>query len=155
LKRNGLLIRYKIWTGAVLPCDRIFKMRKFAVALFALMTTGLTLSSGQAGIDRDAPVTNLGNMQLIVMEAEGCIYCGIFRRDVLPSYEVSERGKDLPVRFLDVNDVSKTGIELQSPIDILPTFVITKDNREIGRIPGYMGPEDFFHSIAYLLSSSL
>jgi thioredoxin-related protein len=129
-------------------------MRKFTVILFALMTMGLTLSKGHAGIDRDAALPNLGNMQLIVMEAEGCIYCNVFRRDVLPSYEVSERGKEMPVRFVDVNDVPKTGIELQSPIDILPTFVITKDNREIGRIPGYVGPEDFFHSIAYLLSSS-
>lgn len=113
------------------------------------------LSSGSAGIDLDAPVPRYSNMQLIVMEAPGCIYCNLFRRDVLPSYQTSERGKDMPVRFLDVNDVPKTGIELQSPIDILPTFVIVKDNRELGRIPGYMGPEDFFHSINYLLSSSL
>lgn len=113
------------------------------------------LSTGIAGLDPDAPVPPPGNIQLVVMEAPGCIYCDIFRRDVLPSYQVSERGKDTPVRFVDVNDVAKTGIELQSPIDILPTFVIVKDNHELGRIPGYMGPEDFFHSINYLLSSSL
>jgi thioredoxin-related protein len=112
------------------------------------------VSGGHAGIDPDAQVPHLGNMQLVVMEADGCVYCNIFRRDVLPSYEASERGKDLPVRFIDVNDVETARIELQSPIDILPTFVIVKDNREIGRIPGYIGPEDFFHSINYLLSSS-
>jgi thioredoxin-related protein len=116
----------------------------------------LPISYSLAGINPDAAVPHsIGNVQLIVMEADGCIYCKLFRRDVLPSYETSERGKDMPVRFLDVNDVPKTGIELQSPIDILPTFVIVKDNREVGRIPGYMGPEDFFHSINYLLSSSL
>ncbi len=130
-------------------------MRSIAAFVLAITLLVMSLSSGNAGIDRDAPVANSANMQLIVMEAEGCIYCNVFRRDVLPSYEASERGKDLPVRFVDVNDVAKTAIELQSPIDILPTFVVTKDNREIGRIPGYMGPEDFFHSIAYLLSSSL
>jgi thioredoxin-related protein len=129
-------------------------MRSLSRIVFALALLVAPLSSGHAGIDPDAPVPHLGNMQLVVMEADGCIYCNIFRRDVLPSYEVSERGKDLPVRFIDVNDVKTTRIELQSPIDILPTFVIVKDNREIGRIPGYIGPEDFYHAINYLLSSS-
>lgn len=105
-------------------------------------------------MDPVAPMPAAGNLQLVVMEAPGCIYCNIFRRDVLPSYEVSERGKEMPVRFVDVNDVDKSGIGLESPIDILPTFVVIKDNREVGRIPGYMGPEDFFHSINYLMSSS-
>lgn len=112
------------------------------------------LATGHAGVDPAAPMPPPGNLQLVVMEAPGCIYCTIFRRDVLPSYEVSERGKEMPVRFVDVNDVEQAGIGLQSPIDILPTFVVIKDNREVGRIPGYMGPEDFFHSINYLLSSA-
>jgi hypothetical protein len=130
-------------------------MRIFARTVLGLLLIMVPLARGNAGIDPDAPVPHFGNLQLVVMEAEGCIYCSIFRRDVLPAFQTSERGKDMPVRFVDVNDVPKTGIELQSPIDILPTFVITKDNHEIGRIPGYMGPEDFFHSINYLLSSSL
>jgi thioredoxin-related protein len=129
-------------------------MRSLSRIVLALVLLALPPSSGNAGIDPDAPVPHLGNMQLVVMEADGCIYCNIFRRDVLPSYEASERGKDLPVRFIDVNDVETARIELQSPIDILPTFVVIKDNREIGRIPGYVGPEDFFHSINYLLSSA-
>ena len=128
-----------------------------ALASFALVFLMLVtpLSSGTAGIDRDAPVPVYSNLQLLVMEAPGCIYCTIFRRDVLPSYQASERGKEMPVRFVDVNDVGKTGVALDSPIDILPTFVIVRDNKEVGRIPGYMGPENFFHSINYLLSSSL
>jgi thioredoxin-related protein len=130
-------------------------MRALAKIVFVLLLAVTPLSSGRAGIDPDAPVPRLGNLQLVVMEADGCIYCGLFRRDVLPSYEASDSGKDMPARFVDVNDIDKTGIDLQSPIDILPTFVVVKDNHEIGRIPGYMGPEDFFHAINYLLSSSL
>ena len=131
-------------------------MRRLMCLTLAMIFLVPPLSRGNAGVDPAAPVPHgPGNMQLVMMQAPGCIYCTIFRRDVLPSYEVSERGKDLPVRFIDVNDIAKAGIELQSPIDILPTFVIVKDNHELGRIPGYMGPEDFFHSINYLLSSSL
>lgn len=131
-------------------------MRGLAALGLILVLMLTPLSSGSAGIDPDAPVPhNATNLQLLVMEAPGCIYCSIFRRDVLPSYQTSERGKDMPVRFVDVNDVDKTGVTLESPIDILPTFVIVRDNKEVGRIPGYMGPENFFHSINYLLSSSL
>jgi thioredoxin-related protein len=129
-------------------------MRTAIQIISAFVLLVLPLNSGRADVDPTAVIPATTNFQLLVMEAEGCIYCTIFRRDVLPSYEVSERGKELPVRFIDVNDVDKAGITLQSPIDILPTFVVVKDNRELGRIPGYMGPEDFFHSINYLLSSS-
>ncbi len=129
-------------------------MTSLARTFLALFILAALLTSGRAGLDLDAPIPRNSELELIVMEAPGCNYCNVFRRDILPSYEVSERGKQLPVRFIDVNDVSKTGIELQSPIDILPTFVIVKGNRELGRIPGYMGQEDFFHSINYLLSTS-
>lgn len=129
-------------------------MRRFLLWALTIAVVAAPIASGKAGLDPGAIPPHAGNLQLVVMEAAGCIYCTIFRRDVLPSYEVSERGKELPVRFVDVNDVETAGIKLQSPIDILPTFVVVKDNRELGRIPGYMGPEDFFHSINYLLSSA-
>ena len=130
-------------------------MRSFVQVLATLTLFFLPATGGFAGVDPDAPVPHFSNLQLVVMEAPGCTYCDIFRRDVLPSYEASEQAKDMPVRFVDVNDLPKTQIELQSQIDILPTFVIVKNNAEIGRIPGYVGPEDFFHSVSYLLSSAL
>lgn len=129
-------------------------MRSIARLLTISVFLAAPIASGRAGVDPSAPLPPAGNLQLVVMEAPGCIYCTIFRRDVLPAYEVSERGKEMPVRFLDVNDVEQSGIGLDAPIDILPTFVVIKDNHEVGRIPGYMGPENFFHSINYLLSSS-
>lgn len=129
-------------------------MRHTIRTLAATLMIAAPLAAGRAGLDPTAPVPSTSNLQLVVMEAPGCIYCKIFRRDVLPSYEVSERGKDMPVRFVDVNDVDQSGISLDAPIDMLPTFVVVKGNHEVGRIPGYMGPEDFFHSINYLLSST-
>jgi thioredoxin-related protein len=128
-------------------------MRTILRFLRCLAVVALAGSSGQAGLDIDATIPKASNLELVVMEAPGCTYCGIFRRDVLPAYEASERAKDVPIRFLDVNDVSSTKIDLETPVDIVPTFVILKDNKEIGRIPGYVGPETFFHTINYLLST--
>ena len=128
-------------------------MRAVLRFLSCCAVVALAGSSGQAGLDIDATIPKGSNLELVVMEAPGCTYCGIFRRDVLPAYEASERAKDVPIRFLDVNDVSSTKMDLETPVDIVPTFVILKDNKEIGRIPGYVGPETFFHTINYLLST--
>ncbi len=126
-------------------------MLRGGVAALALVAG---LSHSRAGLDVDAPIPHTSGFELIVMEAPECIYCGLFRRDVLPSYEASERGKDLPIRFVDINDEAANRLVLVAPVDTVPTFLVVKDNKEIGRIPGYMGPEFFFHSINYLLSSA-
>ena len=128
--------------------------RLLSIAIASLVFIAAPQSRTRAGLDPDAPLPASGNVALIVMEADGCIYCSIFRRDVLPAYETSERGKAVPVRFLDINDIDGSGIELSSPVSILPTFVVTRNNREVGRIPGYVGPENFFHAMNYLLAST-
>lgn len=124
-------------------CGKYF----LALALFAF-----TGAATRAALDVDA-ATPSGRLQLIVMEAPGCIYCGVFRRDVLPSFAASERGKELSVRFLDVNDLERANLTLETSIDIVPTFVLVQDLREVGRIPGYVGPAAFFQSISHLLSA--
>jgi thioredoxin-related protein len=124
---------------------------KLVVVLAALLPATAAV---KADIDATAPPPKASNLQLVIMEAPGCTYCGIFRRDVLPSYEASERGKVLPVRFLDVNDAGASDLDLQSPVDIVPTFIVVKDKKEVGRIPGYVGPENFYHGINHLMSTA-
>ena len=110
-------------------------------------------STLHAGLDLDAEVAEHSNLQLVVMEAPGCIYCDLFRRDVLPAYQKSPRAKSLPVRFVDVNNLETTNLNVSAPVEIVPTFVVMRDDQEIGRIPGYVGPETFFQSINHLISS--
>jgi thioredoxin-related protein len=77
-----------------------------ALKLLALILAFLTApaASPHAGLDLEAPVPKGLDLELVVMEAPGCIYCTIFRRDVLPAYQSSERARDVPIRFLDIND---------------------------------------------------
>ena len=116
-----------------------------------LMLAPVTIS--RADIDTEAAIPN-GAFELVVVEAEGCIYCQLFRRDVLPAYEASSQAKDLPVRFVDINDIAAVHLSFKSGVDIVPTFVVVKSHTEVGRISGYIGPENFFHSISYLLASA-
>ncbi len=128
-------------------------MRHHALFLAVAAFVGISVSVSKAGLDVEAPLP-ASNLELVVMEAPGCTYCELFRRDVLPSYQASERAKEMPIRFLDINDITAEDLGLDTAIDIVPTFVVLKDHKEVGRIPGYMGPEYFFHSINHLISSA-
>jgi thioredoxin-related protein len=119
----------------------------FALLMFAPVATS------EAGVDNETAIPT-GSFELVVVEAEGCIYCKLFRRDVLPSYEASEQAKNLPVRFVDINDIEADHLAFTSSVDIVPTFVVVKSRHEVGRISGYIGPEDFFHSISYLVAQA-
>ena len=121
--------------------------------LFSLLMLAPAASS-RAGVDAELPPNPDSNLELVVVEADGCIYCELFRRDVLPTYETSEQGKELPVRFVDINDIDADHLDFKTDVEIVPTFVVVKSRHELGRISGYVGPEDFFHSIDYLLASA-
>lgn len=132
-------------------CAVLLRHLKMLV-LTGSMVCGATTALN-AGLDLDAEISGHTNLQLIVMEAPGCIYCDLFRRDVLPAYQKSPRAKILPVRFIDVNNLDDAKLKVSSPVEIVPTFVVMRDDQEIGRIPGYVGPEIFYQSINHLISS--
>jgi thioredoxin-related protein len=129
-------------------------MRIAIRTLFFSLLMLAPVAASRAGLDAELPPASDGNLELVVVEADGCIYCELFRRDVLPSYETSEHGKELPVRFVDINDIDADHLDFKTDVEIVPTFVVVKSQHELGRISGYVGPEDFFHSIDYLLASA-
>jgi thioredoxin-related protein len=136
-------VSYRWWSAGV------------ALTLVALTLAALTLSqSGRAAHDPTTAKPSVEVQELIVLEAPNCIYCNIFRRDVLPSYQKSKRAGDLPIRFLDLNDPAADKLKLSAAVTIVPTIVLMRQGAETGRISGYTGPEAFFHSVARLLGSS-
>lgn len=92
------------------------------------------------------------NLQLVVLEAPGCSYCNLFRRYVVPAYETSPRARDVPIKIIDLNDAAYDKLGLDGPVDTVPTTVLMQNNREVGRIPGYLGPENFFHAVNHLMA---
>jgi thioredoxin-related protein len=123
-----------------------------ALKLTALMLLVLFLTPPtQAVVDPETPLATATDYELVVVEVENCIYCGLFRRDVLPAYQGSKRGRAVPIRFIDINAPDVEKLQLSAPIDSVPTVLVLKSGTEVGRIPGYVGPENFFHSINRLL----
>lgn len=120
----------------------------------SIFTLGITvgLPSTQAARDFWTTAKPTPTFEMVVLEVPGCIYCNVFRQRLLPTYKASKQSKQLPIRFVDVNDPAVAEIGLKQPIGIVPTFVILENNQEIGRIPGYMGRRDFFRAIDYIVS---
>lgn len=111
----------------------------------------LAPASGRAAPDLSG--TTDSGYELIAFEAPGCIYCPVFRRDVLPSYADSRAGKTAPLRFIDVNDAIADDFQLSSPVTMVPTVVLVRNRVEIGRINGYFGRENMHHMLNTLLPS--
>jgi thioredoxin-related protein len=141
----------RVKSASAKPC-----VTKSAIVALALGSAGagLTASSGKAALDPDTSVAPRTGLELVVVEADGCIYCDLFRRDVAPSYETSARARRVPMRFADVAEVEREGVALDAPIDSLPTVLLVKNGHEAGRVAGYIGPESFFHFINYLISGA-
>lgn len=90
-------------------------------------------------------------LELIAFEAPGCVYCPVFRRDVAPAYGNTRAGRAAPLRFVDLNDRAADRFRLSSPITIVPTLVLVRDGVEIGRISGYVGPDNIHHILGPML----
>lgn len=93
-----------------------------------------------------------GAIEIVVFETDDCLYCRLFRRHIVPAYEASPRARDVPLRFVDVDAPAAGEVSLDAPVDSLPTTVVLHNNHEIGRIPGYVAPETFFHAVSHLMA---
>lgn len=125
--------------------------RVLCAALVFLVLAGGSVP-GRATVDLEtSALPDDTRLELIVVEVDNCLYCGIFRRDVAPTYEESERGRAVPMRFVNINAPDVDKLQLSAPIDSVPTVLIVENGRERGRIAGYVGPEIFFHSLSRLL----
>lgn len=130
-------------------------MLRFGILAFVFACVAVLASpASQAALDFTSPSETASDVEIVVVEAPGCIYCHLFRRDVWPFYENSQLAKSVPMRFVDLNSLAVEELALESPIESVPTALVLRQKKELGRVPGYVGPENFFHSIDRLLAST-
>ena len=126
-------------------------MRAFIFAIACLL---LLLSIGQH-VGRAAlsfAPAHTPAVELLVFERAACVYCRVFRRDVLPQYRHAVRDDAVPLRFIDIDEIDTAGLALKGRIDTLPTAVLMKDGREVDRIVGYWAPNTFFKLLSHILA---
>jgi thioredoxin-related protein len=120
--------------------------------IVAAAVAAIPLTSGLALQHIETAARHAPQLEVVVIESLDCIYCELFRRNVLSSYENSPRARHVPLRFLDLEGLTARKLVLVEPISVVPTVLVLRDNEEVGRIPGYVAWDEFFHSINYLLA---
>jgi thioredoxin-related protein len=126
-------------------------MRVLLSALAAsLMLLLGSQGSGRAGLE--AGPARPPVIEVLVFEHADCVYCRVFRRDVLPKYHQAVRADAAPLRFVDIATGDTESLGLNSRIDTVPTAVVMRDGREVDRIVGYWGPTNFFKLLSHILA---
>lgn len=124
-----------------------FLVTSLAVALGA----GALAMQAQAARDSVPPAVATAPFELVVFEADGCIYCEMLRRDVVPLYTSSQINRDAPIRFVNVSKSDETKMGLTQAITIAPTVVLMREGQEVDRITGYTGPFNFLELVGHMM----
>ncbi|WP_180966801.1 hypothetical protein [Cohaesibacter celericrescens] len=101
-----------------------------------------------------APVEPTGvGMELLMVEAEGCVWCARWNKEIGPIYPKSSEGKRAPLRRIDKQTSLPSSFKLTRGFFYTPTFILLVDGTEKGRIEGYPGEDFFWGLLAQLLAS--
>jgi len=126
-------------------------------AVFAAVAAALLLGLAVQGPGRAAVDTTRGtqaSMELLVFEHPDCTYCQVFRSNVAPRYRQSPQETEAPLRFVDITDTDTDSLVLRSPISMVPTAVVMKNGREVDRIAGYWGADNFFKMVTLIIGNA-
>lgn len=108
--------------------------RRWVVTLIGAIVCAVTLHAG--------PAPAQSGWELVMVEQRGCVYCIRWHADVGPEYPITPEGRFAPLRVVDLRALPDDLTLIRRPI-FTPTFILTRDGQEIGRMEGYPG-EDFF-----------
>ena len=102
---------------------------------------------------RDPAGAEQAPMELLVFEHRDCHYCPAFRRDLLQSYAQTANAA-ARLRFIDIEQSDTSALALKGRVEVLPTSVLMKDGKEVDRIAGYWGRDNFFKMLAYIMAKA-
>ena len=91
--------------------------------------------------------------ELVMFWRAGCPYCAAWERDIGPIYPKTDDAKRLPLRRVDVATSRPDDLRQIADVRFTPTFVAIEDGREVGRIVGYGGDEQFWMQLAQIIAS--
>jgi len=88
--------------------------------------------------------------ELLMVERDDCVWCRRWFAEVGPAYQNSDEGKRAPLnRFNLANGQPK--MTLKKPVRFTPTFILIHEEREVGRIVGYLDNAMFWGLLGSML----
>lgn len=94
----------------------------------------------------------VADLRLLMVEQPGCLWCEAWDREVAPIYDRTDEGRAAPLARHRLHDPLPEGVTLLRPAAFTPTFVLTDDGHEVGRIEGYPGESFFWALLAGMLA---
>lgn len=90
--------------------------------------------------------------ELVMYTRNGCPFCVRFEREVAPVYAKTPEGRAAPLRRIELpaGGVRENG--LLEPVIATPTFVLMDNEREVGRITGYLNDDMFWGLLGRLVA---
>jgi hypothetical protein len=89
--------------------------------------------------------------ELVMFSRVGCPYCAQFDREIAPIYDKTDEGKAAPLRRVDIDAPIPPDLGAVTVERITPVFVLVDKGREIGRIRGYPGEDNFWGLLAGMI----
>ena len=89
--------------------------------------------------------------ELVMFEQAGCEWCAVFDREVAPVYGKTDEGKRAPLRRLTMGKPLPDDLAFIQVERLTPLFVLVDNGREIGRIRGYPGEDNFWGLLGALI----
>jgi hypothetical protein len=89
--------------------------------------------------------------ELVMFEDPACVWCRRWHAEIGPGYPSTPEGQLAPLRRVHIRDQTFSGVALERPVTVTPTFVLAEHGREVGRIVGYPGNAFFWELLGELL----
>jgi hypothetical protein len=99
-----------------------------------------------------ATIGSARGAELIMFEQAGCPYCQEFDREIAPTYPRTPIGRLAPLRRVDIYRPVPDDLNFLRVERVTPVFVLVDRGREIGRIRGYPGEDNFWGLLEDLIS---
>lgn len=116
--------------------------------IFILWFAAILLGSAPCTINVKA-AQEPSSLRLIMVEEAGCRFCRKWNTDVGGAYPASPEGQFAPLQRVNRGAPEIAGF---APAVYTPTFILVRENAEIGRITGYPGESFFWEELAPLLT---
>lgn len=128
---------------------KLFWPHRLITAIMLLFTIWSIESFMMNSVRADQVIHRSG--QLFMITSSNCPWCEAFEEEVGKSYSRTEESKILPLRRHDFYAKMPSDLVHITPAIMTPTFIILRNELEVGRIVGYPGAELFWWRLSEFL----
>lgn len=89
--------------------------------------------------------------ELVLFETQGCPWCKAWQKEVGTIFHLTDEAKVVTLRRVDLDGPRPDDLRHIGGVRYTPTFVLIEDGKEVGRIEGFIGQEQFWGLLGELI----